>query len=96
MRHTRASYNEADLGGLSAQFYGTRHTEATFATSQFLSDLPWLLSTLDEPIADPGFMAIAQLAKFSRPYATVILSGNGGDEFLRVIPRSKRFKPPDF
>lgn len=82
MRHTRASYNEADLGGLSAQFYGTRHTEATFATSQFLSDLPWLLSTLDEPIADPGFMAIAQLAKFSRPYATVILSGNGGDEFF--------------
>lgn len=82
MRHTRASYNEADLGQLSAVIFGTRHVEATLEIEQFLGDLPALLSALDEPIADPGFMAIAQLAKFSKPYATVILSGNGGDEFF--------------
>jgi asparagine synthase (glutamine-hydrolysing) len=36
---------------------------------------------MDEPIADPGFIAIYQVVKFSREFVKVILSGNGGDEF---------------
>ena len=40
-----------------------------------------VLAHLDEPVADPGLLALYQVVKFSRESVKVVLSGNGGDEF---------------
>jgi asparagine synthase (glutamine-hydrolysing) len=50
--------------------------------SDFLADAQDLLQHVDEPVADPGLLALYQVVKFSREFVKVVLSGNGGDEFL--------------
>jgi len=82
IRHEIESFNEADEAREVARFYGTRHHERTLTRKDLLSEVPGVLSRMDEPIADPGFIAISQVTRYSREFVKTILSGNGGDEFF--------------
>ena len=82
VRHELDSFNEADHAREIAEYYGTDHHEQTVTGNSFLSDIELTLPKMDEPIADPGFLAIYQAVKFSREHVKVILSGNGSDEHL--------------
>ena len=81
IRHEIESYNEAEYAKEIADHYGTQHHERLLSQSDLLSNILPILDRMDEPIADPGFIAIYQVVKFSREFVKVILSGNGGDEF---------------
>ena len=82
IKHEIASFDESAHAASVARYFGTKHHEKTLRADEFLDDVKYLLSNIDEPIADPGFLAIYQVSKFSREYVKVILSGNGSDEFF--------------
>ena len=50
-----------------------------------------LLLTLDEPIADPAQLPLAEIAAAITPTATVVLSGEGADELFGGYPQ---YAPP--
>lgn len=81
IRHEQDSFNEADQAREIATFYKTQHNERLLTGADFLNSVQHVLSHMDEPISDPGFLAIYEVVKFSREQVKVILSGNGGDEF---------------
>ena len=81
IKHEIESYDESNEAREVASYYGTRHHERLLREEDFLSDVDYLLRNIDEPIADPGFLALYQVAKFSREFVKVVISGNGGDEF---------------
>ena len=82
IKHELDSFDEAEHAKEVARYYGVEHHERLLSQSDFLADIDPILKQNDEPIADPGFLAIYQVAKFSRDYVKVIISGNGGDEFF--------------
>jgi asparagine synthase (glutamine-hydrolysing) len=49
-------------------------------------ELPRLGPLLDEPVADPSFLATALLARHARSSVTVVLGGDGGDELWCGYP----------
>ncbi len=81
IRHEQDSFNEADQAQEIANYYKTQHHEHLLTGNDFLNDVQYVLSQMDEPISDPGFLAIYEVVKFSSEHVKVILSGNGGDEF---------------
>ncbi len=82
IKHELTSFDESVYAKEVADYFGTIHYERVLRKEDFLKDIDFLLKEVDEPIADPGFLAIYQVAKFSREHVKVILSGNGGDEFF--------------
>jgi len=92
IKHEDDSFNEAGLARGIAEYYGTKHYERPLREDEFLSDIDPLLKGNDEPIADPGFLAISQVTKFSREHVKVVLSGNGGDEFYAGYAPFKALK----
>jgi len=90
---------------LVAEHLGTNHTE--FMVSPDIEKiLPKIVWHSDDPIGDPAFVPIYMLTEKVRPKATVVLTGDGGDEFfagyeqvkilpkvhkLRFMPKAARF-----
>ena len=82
IKHELDSFDEAGHAKEVARYFGIEHHERLLSQSDFLADIDPLLKNNDEPIADPGFLAIYQVAKFSSEFVKVVISGNGGDEFF--------------
>ena len=81
IKHELDSFDEAANAKETALYFGTQHHEKLLRKEEMLADIDPLLRNNDEPLADLGFLALYQVAKFSQEYVKVILSGNGGDEF---------------
>ncbi len=71
--------DELKWARIVAERFGTRHTEL-FIDSGYAKALPEVAWHLDEPLADPATVPTFLLAKKTRPHATVVLLGEGGDE----------------
>lgn len=79
------SYDERSWANLVAQHLGTKHhAEVVRADSPDL--LVEISSRLDEPFADTSIIPTYFLCKMARPFITVALSGDGGDELLAGYP----------
>ncbi|MGH7514857.1 MAG: asparagine synthase (glutamine-hydrolyzing) [Gemmatimonadales bacterium] len=72
--------NELPAAAAVARRYGTRHF-AEEVTPSVVSDLPRLISALDEP-ADPLSICLLHLAKMTAREVKVVLGGDGGDELF--------------
>ncbi|MBS3114532.1 asparagine synthase (glutamine-hydrolyzing) [Candidatus Woesearchaeota archaeon] len=72
-------YDEAKYARHVADYFGTDHKEITVTpnTAKLLPEMVW---HLDEPMADPTCIPVYLLSKEIKKYATVILTGDGGDE----------------
>jgi asparagine synthase (glutamine-hydrolysing) len=75
-------YNELEYAQRTAQYYGTEHHEIKVYSKRFLEGLPRLVWYQDEPIADPSAIALYFVAQLARQHVTVVLSGEGADEFF--------------
>jgi asparagine synthase (glutamine-hydrolysing) len=82
IRHEDPSFDESAAARSVAELHGTVHRERLLRSADFEADVIDLLGHADEPVADPGMLAIYQVIKFSREFVKVVLSGNGGDEFF--------------
>lgn len=65
---------------VAAQF-GLRQHENILQPSA-AADLPKLIYSLDEPMADPAILPLYAMCVAARPHAKVLLSGMGADELL--------------
>ena len=64
-----------------ADHLGTEHA-TEFVTPDAAAMLPELVSTFDEPFADPSAIPTWYVAQMTRRHVTVALSGDGGDELF--------------
>lgn len=78
---------DAALARLSSERFASTHHELVIEER----DLPGLLSEatlhLGEPVSNPTIAAQLALSRFAKPAATVVLTGDGGDELFGGYPR---------
>lgn len=65
-----------------ADALGTDHHEIIVSSDEYLSVLPDIAWSFDEPVADPSAVALYFLARAAREHVTVVLSGEGADELF--------------
>jgi len=74
--------NEAPYARKIAEQLGTEHEEVAFSTPELLENLEYLVTHFDEPFADASMLPTFAVCRTARRSCTVMLSGDGGDEFL--------------
>jgi len=72
-------YDETRYARMVAERYGTEHHEMVVRPDA-IDILPKLVHHYNEPFADPSAVPTFYLAELARPYVTVALNGDGGDE----------------
>jgi asparagine synthase (glutamine-hydrolysing) len=70
-----------------AEAIGTRHHAFTLTEKIVAHSAPRYLGALDQPLADPAFVALSALSEFARRHVTVALGGEGADEVFGGYPR---------
>ena len=76
------SFDESSFARLVAEHVGTQHHEVQITAPRVLDLLQTYLSHIDEPYADGSAIPTFLLADCASEYVTVLLSGEGGDEFF--------------
>ena len=74
-------HDERPAARLVAERFHTRHMEVEVPPLS-ASALPGLLRQAGEPFADASLLPSAAIAAAARPYVTVVLTGDGGDELF--------------
>jgi len=72
-------YNELPNARLTARKFGTEHHEF-IARPISIEEMQEVLCAFDEPFADSSAIPTYYLSRYARENATVVLSGDGGDE----------------
>jgi asparagine synthase (glutamine-hydrolysing) len=75
-------FDETKYATLVSQHLGTRHHVFSLTNKDLLESLHEFLSVCDVPFADSSALAVNLLAKETRKYVTVALSGDGADELF--------------
>ena len=79
---TEAGYDEARHAKHIAAHLGTDHTKLYVSAERTMAVLPQLASWFDEPFADSSQVPTYLISEMTRRHATVVLSGDGGDELF--------------
>ena len=80
------SFDESGFAREVAAHFGTDHHEDVLRPETMIDMLPGILGSLSEPLADGSVVPVYLLARFTRQYVTVALSGDGGDELCLGYP----------
>ena len=73
-------YDESKIAEQFAEIIDSNHTTTICRPNDIMELIPKLTQVFDEPFADSTALPSLLLAKVTKPYATVALSGDGGDE----------------
>jgi asparagine synthase (glutamine-hydrolysing) len=84
---THESFNELPYARYVANKWKTEHHELIVDFDRVEDMLPKIVASFDEPFADSAALQTYYLAKMTRQYVTVALSGDGGDELFAGYPR---------
>jgi len=75
-------YDESQYAKKVADYLSTNHTEMTVTQKEAAQLIPTILDTFDEPFADSSAIPTMLVSKLAKTKATMILSGDGGDELF--------------
>jgi asparagine synthase (glutamine-hydrolysing) len=81
------SVSETEPARTVAHAIGSQHHAYTLTTSDVEQRAPRLLGALDQPLADPAFVALSVLSDYARRHVKVALGGEGADELFGGYPR---------
>ncbi len=76
------SHSEVEFARQVARQYGTNHTELKSSGTEIGKHMLQLQEVYDEPFADSAVIPSYLLAREARRHLKVVLTGDGGDEFL--------------
>ncbi|MCQ2960618.1 MAG: asparagine synthase (glutamine-hydrolyzing) [Bacteroidales bacterium] len=77
-----SKYDESKYAREIANFLGTNHTEMVVTQKEASEMIPTILDTFDEPFADSSAIPTMLVSKLAKTKATMVLSGDGGDELF--------------
>ncbi|MBI4985081.1 MAG: asparagine synthase (glutamine-hydrolyzing) [Rhodocyclales bacterium] len=86
IRFPQAGFDETPAARAVAERYGADHTvidAPTIDADAFAA----AVADLDQPLADPAYVATHELSRLTRQGVTVAISGDGGDELFAGYPR---------
>ncbi len=83
--------NEAPHADNVAKHLNTNHKTKYLDTNEILSKIEEIFAYWDEPFADSSQIPTFFVSKHAREYVTVVLSGDGADEFLYGYPDHRIF-----
>ena len=75
-------YNEAKFAKEVANYLGTNHTEVYISEKEMFDLVDSIPAYYDEPFADSSQIPSMLVAELAKKDVTVVLSGDGGDEFF--------------
>ena len=75
-------YNEAKYAAQVAEYLGTKHTEFYISEKEMFDMVDSIPKYYDEPLSDSSQIPSMLVAKLAKEDVTVVLSGDGGDEFF--------------
>lgn len=74
------SYDESGYSRMMAEALRSDHTEVRLEPEALLESVPRIADSLDEPLADPSYIATYLLCEAAARSVKVALGGDGGDE----------------
>ncbi len=86
--------NESEQAARLAKATGAVHEVVHVTREDFWSHLPAIVGCVDDPVADYAIVPTWLLARRARESATVVLSGEGGDELFAGYGRYRRALRP--
>lgn len=75
-------YSEIDVAQESARHLGVTTIPTKIGPRDMAEELPKIVWHLDDPVADPSLVPLYFVAKKAAEHVTVVLSGEGADEFF--------------
>jgi asparagine synthase (glutamine-hydrolysing) len=87
------TYDERPFARQIAEHCGTEHHAIVFSPRDMLGLMDTVGGLLDEPLGDASFLPRYVLARTARATATVVLSGDGGDEMFCGYPTFQADRP---
>jgi asparagine synthase (glutamine-hydrolysing) len=75
-------YDESPFAKLVSEYAKTEYHEISPTSHDFITILPQLIYSMDEPAAGPGIFPQYYLSKLASENVTVVLGGQGGDEIF--------------
>jgi len=77
-----AGYSEIEVAQESAAHLGVTTIPTKIGPQDMMDALPKIVWHLDDPVADPALVPLYFVAKKAAEHVTVVLSGEGADEFF--------------
>jgi asparagine synthase (glutamine-hydrolysing) len=75
-------YSEIEVAQESARHLGVTTIPTRIGPQEMMDALPKIVWHLDDPVADPSLVPLYFVAKKAAEHVTVVLSGEGADEFF--------------
>jgi len=75
-------FNEIEYAKNLSEEKGVENISKIISTEEFWEALPIIQYHMDEPLADPAAIALYFVCKLAREHVSVVLSGEGADEFF--------------
>jgi asparagine synthase (glutamine-hydrolysing) len=75
-------YSEIDVAQESAKYLDVTTIPTKIGPQDMMDALPKIVWQLDDPVADPALVPLYFVAKKAAEHVTVVLSGEGADEFF--------------
>src|SRR2546430_9223664 len=75
-------YSEIEVAQESAAHLGVTTIPTKIGPADMMDALPKIVWHLDDPVADPALVPLYFVAKKAAEHVTVVLSGEGADEFF--------------
>ncbi len=85
-----------ELARRTSKFFNTSHHEVFLSSNCLIEKLEKAIWHLDEPLGNATVIPQIVLAQFTKPFATVALTGDGGDELFGGYPRYQKSRLLDF